>query len=84
MCGFTQLKDSNAGVPVLQEFWFPYASLIALASGGLGNVFSANAYKWDGGGPGAWSFNAGPQNTFVSQATWQDTDGQDSGSTFGS
>ena len=81
LCGFTQLKEFNAGVPVLQEFWFSYATHIAEASGGLGDVFSGNAYTWTG--TGGWQFYAGQQGgAAVSWATWQGTYGQDAGSTF--
>jgi hypothetical protein len=69
-------------VPLFQEFWFPYTSYIMLAVGGLGNVFSSNAYTWTGSG--AWLFNAGTGtlNT-VPRSTWQNAYGQDAGSTFG-
>lgn len=81
LCGYTQLVAFNAGVPLFQQFWFPYTSDIMLASGGLGNVFSSNDYGWTG--TGAWLFNAGTGtlNT-VPRTTWQNTYGQDSGSTF--
>jgi parallel beta-helix repeat protein len=82
LCGYQQAVAFDAGVPLFQEFWFPYTSYIMLAVGGLGNVFSSNAYTWTGSG--AWLFNAGTGtlNT-VPRSTWQNAYGQDAGSTFG-
>jgi hypothetical protein len=83
-CGMMAAIAFDPGIPKLMQFWGNYPNYIAKASGGLGNVWSDNAYHWTGGGAGAWTFDAGLQNTFISQSAWQLTDGQDSGSTFGS
>ena len=84
MCGYQQLVAFNGGVPALMQYWFSYTSYIARASGGLGNVFSDNAYTWSGGGPGRWRFTGGNFGTNLSQSAWTSADGQDSGSSFGS
>jgi len=84
-CGITGAFAFVPGIPKLMQFWGnTYPSYIAKATGGLGNVWSDNAYHWSGGGAGAWRFDAGLQNTLISQSAWQTTDGQDAGSTFGS
>ncbi|MGA3335277.1 MAG: right-handed parallel beta-helix repeat-containing protein, partial [Terracidiphilus sp.] len=84
-CGFTRAIAFLAGVPTLMQFFDDYQNVVALASGGLGNVFSNNTYTWSGGGPGAFSFVAGNQNSStLTQAQWQASPyGQDAGSTFG-
>ncbi len=83
-CGMMAAIAFDPGIPKLMQFWGNYPKYIAKASGGLGNVWSDNTYRWSGGGAGAWSFDAGLQNTFISQSVWRSTDGQDADSTFGS
>lgn len=83
MCGYQQLVAFNGGVPALMQYWFPYTSYIAKATGGLGNVFSDNAYTWSGGGPGAWQFTGGDVGTDLTRSAWMSADGQDAGSRFG-
>lgn len=84
-CGFNGVLSYNPGEYTLLRFWQNYQDYIAKASGGLGNVFSHNAYTWTGGGAGAWSFWAGVQGNTVSQSGWQASPyGQDAGSTFSS
>jgi hypothetical protein len=83
MCGFMAAVSFNAGVPELMQFFNSYQKYIADASGGLGNVWSGNAYTWVGGGPGGWRFQAGAQGTAVTRAQWQASRyGQDAGSSF--
>jgi hypothetical protein len=84
LCGYQQLVAFNGGVPALMQYWFSYTNYIAKASGGLGNVFSDNAYTWSGGGPGGWQFRGGNVGTDLTQSTWTSADGQDAGSSFGS
>jgi parallel beta-helix repeat protein len=84
MCGYMEAAAFNAGVPTLMQFWDRSVSVIARASGGLGNVWSDNAYQWSGGGLG-WQFEAGAQGSLLSQDQWQDPPtSQDAGSSFGS
>lgn len=86
-CGFQYLSSFNAGVPDLMQFWSSMQDYITLASGGLGDAWSDNAYTWSGAG--GWQFTAGDfanNNTLtLTQAQWQGSpNGQDAGSTFGS
>jgi parallel beta-helix repeat protein len=69
LCGVVGAMVFNAGVPALMRYFDSYSSLIAKASGGLGNVWRGNTYNWDG--PGSWAFWVGEQGTEVSQAQWQ-------------
>jgi hypothetical protein len=65
------------------QYFDNYANVIANAAGGLGNVWSGNTYKWTGGGPGQWQFEAGLQGTKITLAQWQGAPyHQDAGSTF--
>lgn len=84
LCGFQSAEAFNPGIPSFMLFWSNYTSLVQLASGGLGNVWSGNTYTWvrTSGGTSNWRFNAGNFANQVSLATWQGTDGQDAGSTF--
>ena len=84
MCGYMGLLAFNAGVPALMQFFHAYPSLVAHAKGGLGNVWSDNAYTWQGsGGLGSFGFWAANQGTQLTQAQWQAAPyGQDAGSTF--
>ena len=59
LCGDMTAIAFNAGVPKLMQFFDAYSNLIARASDGLGNVWSGNTYRWTGGGPGGWQFQAG-------------------------
>jgi len=71
----------NAGVPKLMQFFDAYQTYIADATGGLGNVWSDNAYQWSGSG--GWQFEAGAQGNLVSLAQWRAAPyHQDAGSTF--
>jgi parallel beta-helix repeat protein len=82
-CGFQQAIAFNAGTPALEHIFQNYPDLVADASGGLGNVWSANTYNWAGGGPGGWQFAAGGQGNTVTQDQWTSAPyGQDAGSTF--
>ena len=85
MCGFSRAIAFLAGVPTLMQYFQSYQNVVAKASGGIGNVYSNNTYTWSGGGPGAFSFVAGSQNSgTLTQAQWQASPyGQDAGSTFG-
>ena len=59
----------------------PTPDYIAKASGGLGNVWSQNAYIWSGSG--RWQFWAAAQGNEVTRSQWQAAPyGQDTGSTF--
>lgn len=84
MCGYMGLLAFNAGVPALMQFFHAYPSLVAHAKGGLGNVWSDNAYTWQGsGGLGSFGFWAANQGTQLTRAQWQAAPyGQDAGSTF--
>jgi Right handed beta helix region len=83
LCGYMDAVAFNAGVPALMQYWDTYASLIAKASGGLGNTWSHNTYQWSGGGPGGWQFQAGTQGNHITRAQWQGPrNGQDARSTF--
>jgi hypothetical protein len=83
MCGVMAAISFNAGVPTLMQFFNSYQKHIADASGGLGNVWSGNAYTWTGGGAGDWRFQAGAQGTTVTRSQWQASPyGQDAGSSF--
>jgi parallel beta-helix repeat protein len=84
MCGYTGLLAFDAGVPPLMGYFHSYPSLVARASGGLGNVWADNTYTWTGsGGLGTWNFWVASQGTQVSRAQWQSAPyGQDAGSTF--
>lgn len=85
LCGFQYDASFNPGIPTLLTFWSSMQSLMTLASGGLGNVFSGNAYTWTGGGSGAWIFTKGNAgngagNTFT-WSQWQGSpNNQDAGS----
>lgn len=80
LCGYMELAAFNAGVPKLMQFFDSYSTLIAKASGGLGDVWSDNAYTWTGGGAG-WRFMAGLQGDSVTWAQWRAApDQQDAGS----
>ncbi|MCW2933055.1 MAG: right handed beta helix region family protein [Actinomycetia bacterium] len=84
MCGYMADEAFNAGVPTLMRVFDDYPSLIAKARGGLGNVWSRNAYNWTGhqtGGPARWGFWAGSQGNTVSYGSWRTSYGQDAGST---
>jgi hypothetical protein len=86
-CGFEYLSSFNAGTPTLMQYWASMQDYITLASGGLGDVFSGNAYTWSGSG--AWQFTEGDfgnNNTHtLTRSQWQGSpNGQDAGSTFGS
>lgn len=82
MCGYMMAAAFNAGVPKLMQFFDSYQQYIAQASGGLGNVWSDNAYEWSGGGAG-WQFMVGAQGTTVPAARWRAAPyRQDAGSTF--
>jgi hypothetical protein len=82
LCGYMTAMAFNAGVPRLMRFWSAYPSYIALAAGGLGNVWSGNHYQW-AGPDGGWRFQAGSQGNTVPQAQWQHAPyRQDAGSTF--
>ena len=84
MCGYTGLLAFNAGVPTLMRFFQSYPGLVARADGGLGNVWSANTYDWQGsGGLGTFGFWAGNQGTNVTRQQWQSAPyNQDAGSAF--
>jgi hypothetical protein len=83
LCGYMTAVAFNAGVPPLMRFWGSYPGHIAAASGGLGNVWSDNAYQWSGEAPGGWQFQAGMQGDQITQAQWQAPPyRQDSGSSF--
>ena len=83
LCGYMMAIAFNAGVPKLVQFFDAYSNLIARASHGLGNVWSGNTYRWSGGGPGGWQFQAGLQGNQVTQAQWRAAPlGQDAGSSF--
>jgi hypothetical protein len=82
LCGYMMAIAFNAGVPQLMQYFYNYPALIAKASGGLGNVWSANTYYWQGAaGGGAWNFDAGLQGTQVSASQWRSL-GQDADSKF--
>jgi parallel beta-helix repeat protein len=81
-CGYMQAVAFNAGVPPLVRYFQGYPKLIANAVGGLGNVWSANTYVWQGSGK--WLFEAGDQGHVVSRGEWQAAPHrQDAGSAFG-
>lgn len=83
MCGVMAAVAFDAGVPALMQFFDSYQKYIANASGGLGNIWSGNAYIWTGGGPGGWQFRGGAQGTALTRAQWQASPfGQDPGSSF--
>ncbi len=84
MCGYMGLLAFNAGVPALMQYFHSYPSLVARATGGLGNVWADNTYAWSGsGGLGTWGFWVASQGTQVTQAQWQAAPyRQDAGSTF--
>jgi hypothetical protein len=84
LCGFMMAEAFNAGVPTLMQVFDDYTNLIAKASNGLGNVWSDNTYTWSSGSgtPTGWQFWAGTQGDQVTQSVWQNTYGQDAGSTF--
>jgi parallel beta-helix repeat protein len=84
MCGYMTAVAFNAGVPPLMQFFDAYSRYLPRASGGLGNAWSDNAYRWSGGGPGAWQFQAGSQGSGVTWQQWQAAPlGQDAGSSTG-
>ena len=82
-CGWNQQTVFNPGVVNLDRLWFGMISGIKSADGGLGIVWSGNKYQWQG--PGGWSFHSGLQGSAddMTRAAWL-SQGQDSGSTFGS
>jgi hypothetical protein len=81
LCGYNENAAFNAGVPALMQFFDAYPKYTALASGGLGNVWSHNTYEW--AGHGGWNFMAGTQGHTVSPAQWQHVPyNQDAGSVF--
>ena len=87
-CGFQYLSAFNACVQPLLLYFGTYQTYITQASGGLGDVWSGNAYTWSGGGPGAWQFTGGTYanngTSILSQSQWQGSpNNQDAGSTFG-
>jgi hypothetical protein len=83
LCGYMENAAFNPGEPRLLQFWDSYPNYIAKASGGLGNVWSHNMYKWSGGGPGGWQFWASLQGNKVTRSQWQASPyGQDAGSIF--
>ncbi len=84
MCGYMETIAFNAGVPILMQFFDSYSHLVANASGGLGNVWSNNTYRWSGSGAsGRWQFMAGDQGHQVSSTQWQASPyNQDASSTF--
>ena len=82
LCGYSSVMASNSGIIPLEHYWYTYPDYVMLASGGLANVFADNAYEWQG--TGGFRFDTAEENTFVSRSTWQNTYGQDAGSTFGS
>lgn len=73
----------DPGVVTLDQLWFGMISDIKSAVGGLNIVWSDNNYQWRGNGD--WSFHSGLQGTAadITRAAWL-SEGQDSGSTFGS
>ncbi len=82
LCGYMENAAFNAGVPRLLQFWDSYQDYIAKVSGGLGDVWSDNTYRWSGG-PGGWQFWADAQGNHVTRAQWQAGPyGQDAGSIF--
>lgn len=82
LCGYLEDAAFNPGIPTLMQFFFPYQTYIAAATGGLGNVWSDNTYDWTGKGPG-WQFEAGSQGNVVSRYEWQQQPyQQDTASTF--
>lgn len=82
MCGYMTNIAFNAGVPKLMQFFDAYQKYIANATGGFGNVWSDNSYRWSGAG--GWSFQAGAQGNQVSLDQWRGAPyHQDAGSTFG-
>jgi hypothetical protein len=84
-CGVQYLSAFNAGVPSLMQYFDSYQTYITLASGGLGDVFSGNAYTWTG--TGAWQFTSGTYGNNGATLTWAQwqgaPNGQDAGSTSG-
>ena len=70
MCGLMEDAGFNAGVPKLMQFFDPYETYIAKASGGLGNMWSGNTYVWSGNAVG-WQFMAGAQGHVISRTEWQ-------------
>ena len=56
LCGYMENAVFNAGVARLLQFWDSYQDYIAKTSGGLGDVWSYNTYRWSGGGSGGWQF----------------------------
>ncbi|MCW2930019.1 MAG: right handed beta helix region family protein [Actinomycetia bacterium] len=84
LCGYQYSATFNAGVPSLMGYWDSMQSYVTLASGGLGNVFSGNAYTWSGSG--AWTFTQGDagngNGNTMTWSQWQGApNGQDAGST---
>ena len=84
LCGFQSAEAFLPGISSFFSFWSNYSSLVHLASGGIGNVWSSNTYVWirKTGNTSNWRFNAGNFANQVPLSTWQGTDGQDAGSTF--
>ena len=85
LCGYMGLLAFNAGVPTLMQFFHAYPALVARANGGLGNVWSANSYTWNGTGAlGTYGFWAGNQGTALTWQQWRDAPyGQDAGQSTG-
>jgi hypothetical protein len=83
LCGYMENASFNPGEVRLLQYWDSYQNYIAKASGGLGNVWSHNTYKWTGGGSGGWQFWASVQGNHVTRGQWQAAPyGQDAGSVF--
>ena len=86
-CGYQYLSAFNAGVQPLLRYFGTYQTYITHAFGGLGDVWSGNAYTWSGGGPGAWVFTTGTSGndgSTLTQSQWQGSpNNQDAGSSFG-
>lgn len=85
LCGYQYAGSFNPGIPVLMQYWSPMQDYITLASGGLGDVFSGNAYVWAGTGDWTWTqgdVGNGSGNT-QTWAQWQGSpNDQDAGSTL--
>jgi hypothetical protein len=85
LCGYQYVGSFNPGIPALMTYWGTMQDYITLASGGLGDVFSGNAYAWSG--PGGWTFTQGDvgngSGNTATWAQWQGSpDDQDAGSTY--
>ncbi len=85
-CGVNGLFSGGGGINLLWDIYNPFMpNNIAKASGGMGNVWTANTYSFTGnGGYGGWVFIAGsqgsvdPSTTAAStQTAWEMVWGQD-------